>query len=101
MYKTCFFKQKTAYEMVISDWISDVCSSDLEIKVAGSDQLLGCTATIGVSQHFYGAHGLEEALRQADAALYKGKAAGRNRIEAANIFHDLSTENTKFATANP
>src|SRR3546814_9641180 len=25
----CFFKQKTAYEMRISDWSSDVCSSDL------------------------------------------------------------------------
>src|SRR3546814_5124116 len=24
-----FFKQKTAYELRISDWISDVCSSDL------------------------------------------------------------------------
>src|SRR3546814_3471672 len=30
-----FFKQKTAYEMRISDWSSDVCSSDLfEIAVA-------------------------------------------------------------------
>src|SRR3546814_6603197 len=38
MYVTCnvlfiffffFFKQKTAYEMRISDWSSDVCSSDL------------------------------------------------------------------------
>src|SRR3546814_2898022 len=27
-----FFKQKTAYEMRISDWSSDVCSSDLMIK---------------------------------------------------------------------
>src|SRR3546814_15594548 len=27
-----FFKQKTAYEMRISDWSSDVCSSDLEIQ---------------------------------------------------------------------
>src|SRR3546814_437302 len=26
-----FFKQKTAYEMRISDWSSDVCSSDLRI----------------------------------------------------------------------
>src|SRR3546814_2348448 len=26
-----FFKQKTAYEMRISDWSSDVCSSDLHI----------------------------------------------------------------------
>src|SRR3546814_6992488 len=25
----CFVKQKTAYEMRISDWSSDVCSSDL------------------------------------------------------------------------
>src|SRR3546814_4950982 len=37
-----FFKQKTAYEMRISDWSSDVCSSDLV-------QLCGC-ATIA-SQH--------------------------------------------------
>src|SRR3546814_8125851 len=28
-----FFKQKTAYEMRISDWSSDVCSSDLSLAV--------------------------------------------------------------------
>src|SRR3546814_6545465 len=28
-----FFKQKTAYEMRISDWSSDVCSSDLALEV--------------------------------------------------------------------
>src|SRR3546814_4883952 len=33
-----FFKQKTAYEMRISDWSSDVCSSDLKLK-----QLSGLT----------------------------------------------------------
>src|SRR3546814_6393579 len=27
-----FFKQKTAYEMRISDWSSDVCSSDLNAR---------------------------------------------------------------------
>src|SRR3546814_10132436 len=27
-----FFKQKTAYEMRISDWSSDVCSSDLKMR---------------------------------------------------------------------
>src|SRR3546814_3156066 len=33
-----FFKQKTAYEMRISDWSSDVCSSDLHASVsAGSN----------------------------------------------------------------
>src|SRR3546814_9050323 len=30
-----FFKQKTAYEMRISDWSSDVCSSDLPRFLAG------------------------------------------------------------------
>src|SRR3546814_16598423 len=28
-----FFKQKTAYEMRISDWSSDVCSSDLPVAL--------------------------------------------------------------------
>src|SRR3546814_1553694 len=28
-----FFKQKTAYEMRISDWSSDVCSSDLQTHI--------------------------------------------------------------------
>src|SRR3546814_7825955 len=32
-----FFKQKTAYEMRISDWSSDVCSSDL---IASDDALV-------------------------------------------------------------
>src|SRR3546814_16998966 len=32
-----FFKQKTAYEMRISDWSSDVCSSDLSDKRGGAN----------------------------------------------------------------
>src|SRR3546814_9154096 len=43
-----FFKQKTAYEMRISDWSSDVCSSDLSSSldgkvafVTGADRNLG------------------------------------------------------------
>src|SRR3546814_4736597 len=28
-----FFKQKTAYELRISDWSSDVCSSDLAVRI--------------------------------------------------------------------
>src|SRR3546814_7260122 len=33
-----FFKQKTAYEMRISDWSSDVCSSDLKDDEQGRGQ---------------------------------------------------------------
>src|SRR3546814_4203150 len=32
-----FFKQKTAYEMRISDWSSDVCSSDLRRRRSMND----------------------------------------------------------------
>src|SRR3546814_8083822 len=32
-----FFKQKTAYEMRISDWSSDVCSSDLDAQYGISE----------------------------------------------------------------
>src|SRR3546814_7032578 len=41
----CFcFKQKTAYEMRISDWSSDVCSSDLGTYIA----ILGGTIAGGL-----------------------------------------------------
>src|SRR3546814_10191633 len=42
-----FFKQKTAYEMRISDWSSDVCSSDLAgstIKLHGPEGFAGMRA---------------------------------------------------------
>src|SRR3546814_9561157 len=37
MFCFCFFKQKTAYEMRISDWSSDVCSSDLDCLYGRGD----------------------------------------------------------------
>ncbi|MHC0507447.1 GGDEF domain-containing protein [Achromobacter aegrifaciens] len=67
------------------------------IKVTGSDDVLRCTVTIGVSPPFYGAHELEDALREADAALYRGKAAGRNRIESGDVGVSVSVESAKSA----
>ncbi len=57
------------------------------IKIDGSDHPLHCTITIGVSHNFASAHVLEDAMREADAALYRGKFAGRNRIELAQVAH--------------
>src|SRR3546814_3251489 len=37
-----FFKQKTAYEMRISDWSSDVCSSDLPRPDSRAAPARGC-----------------------------------------------------------
>src|SRR3546814_7802022 len=47
-----FFKQKTAYEMRISDWSSDVCSSDLRQFVQRpfmqfAKGLLQCSTQLG------------------------------------------------------
>src|SRR3546814_6211041 len=42
-----FFKQKTAYEMRISDWSSDVCSSDLGRMVAAR---MGCPLLVGLGE---------------------------------------------------
>src|SRR3546814_8588086 len=39
-----FFKQKTAYEMRISDWSSDVCSSDL-LSPASTLSIISATAS--------------------------------------------------------
>src|SRR3546814_10838602 len=36
-----FFKQKTAYEMRISDWSSDVCSSDLRLDRGEAPVIFG------------------------------------------------------------
>src|SRR3546814_8132865 len=36
-----FFKQKTAYEMRISDWSSDVCSSDLSSRLGAQATACG------------------------------------------------------------
>src|SRR3546814_11004027 len=38
-----FFKQKTAYEMRISDWSSDVCSSDLPRTRGGLSDPVGAS----------------------------------------------------------
>src|SRR3546814_2673668 len=47
-----FFKQKTAYEMRISDWSSDVCSSDLRALdfpiVSGNVSLYNETNGVGI-----------------------------------------------------
>src|SRR3546814_3121291 len=42
-----FFKQKTAYEMRISDWSSDVCSSDLR---GGPDHVVAQGVTTPTAQ---------------------------------------------------
>src|SRR3546814_5477786 len=44
-----FFKQKTAYEMRISDWSSDVCSSDLTAADPAFSRMLGAAGLLGIT----------------------------------------------------
>src|SRR3546814_20534240 len=67
-----FFKQKTAYEMRISDWSSDVCSSDLV------EQYAAAAVDLRVDEA-----GQQPAAPQVDLAL-GGRIAGiRDRSENA------------------
>src|SRR3546814_14123767 len=52
-----FFKQKTAYEMRISDWNSDVCSSELDLRALGAN---GVDREAGGEPHRIVRDGLQE-----------------------------------------
>src|SRR3546814_3702365 len=59
--------QKTAYEMRISDWSSDVCSSDLLALEHQAERRIGKRAQRSVAADRIGAHrAMDERARQAD-----------------------------------
>src|SRR3546814_2978230 len=74
-----FFKQKTAYEMRISDWSSDVCSSDL---------LLG-GARAAVEGHEHEAAGIERGHEGRQHAHREGEVAVRRVIGEGRFHHDV------------
>src|SRR3546814_1085788 len=75
----CFFKQKTAYEMRISDWSSDVCSSDLmrEEDDSFGDADDPALAFARVEDRLASVHGEVALLR----AAIEGLTAARENIE--------------------
>src|SRR3546814_13206277 len=82
----CFFKQKTAYEMRISDWSSDVCSSDLggavqmddwSVLAASKDDLVTTLRQkkyVDLLPAYDGVSYIEGKARFADGALIVGDA---------------------------
>src|SRR3546814_6087418 len=69
-----FFKQKTAYELLISDWSSDVCSSDLVDPQVGLAALCRALDQAGIVER-PAAIGHQCGAR--DAAEMKGRLVGR------------------------
>src|SRR3546814_7660127 len=65
LYIVVFFKQKTAYELRISDWSSDVCSSDLAAESLPFDSGHFDAVVSRFSAHHWGdfTGGLREAAR--------------------------------------
>src|SRR3546814_5590715 len=56
-YRFFFFKQKTAYEMRISDWSSDMCSSDLvHAAILGLPRVQRRAADAVLATHIGGLH---------------------------------------------
>src|SRR3546814_6820830 len=98
-----FFKQQTAYDMRISDWSSDVCSSDLiKIETLGGDQIRNLVAfpEAGGARVLQGKESLavdlgtdeglaivHEVVKKADVVLqcFRAGAAERNKVDEATL----------------
>src|SRR3546814_7257599 len=98
-----FFKQKTAYEMRISDWSSDVCSSDLKLRrqCDGLVQGIGMQR-LGAAQH--GSHRLDGGAHHVVVGVLLGERDARSlamraqhrraRLLRVELLHDRSEEHT-------
>src|SRR3546814_3175714 len=75
-----FFKKKTAYEMRISDWSSDVCSSDLVVRGRDGDLLTGQRSSAHDPRR------RAEAAHRLDAG--DGSEQGRHRVESIDAVVD-------------
>src|SRR3546814_5038804 len=100
LYVFFFFKQKTAYELRISDWSSDVCSSDLiaafksvpfwaiDVSLSAGGQAFsaqwvppdGCTDDAGRCLQQPIAQQAAQQIRAAGSAQEIGRASCRERV---------------------
>src|SRR3546814_11031643 len=92
-----FFKQKTAYEMRISDWSSDVCSSDLPEQALTTicDRLAGGLANAGVKARRRGAADLHAWLLRwfnPNPTLLGATAEDRERFYALSRYPEEREE---------
>src|SRR3546814_7053037 len=79
-----FFKQKTAYELRISDWSSDVCSSDLRGLRAGGRAARPC-ANHGPSRARAGGGGAEGRAGDPSRAEHLGLHGFGSRSEERRV----------------
>src|SRR3546814_4913549 len=75
------FKQKTAYDMRISDWSSDVCSSDLLQLLVALEDLLHADRAVVVR--------LADVLRVEDPRGRRQRVHGRVDTERGDLTREL------------
>src|SRR3546814_10092763 len=81
-----FFKQKTAYEMRISDWSSDVCSSDLALgRGRVAPMIIDTSALIAVLTGEEGSEALVEAIVAERGGIQIGRASCRERVCSVRV----------------
>lgn len=66
----------------VAERVRKVIESTVMLRVPAHEGLR-CTVTVGISGRFADEASLARAMQAADAALYRGKNAGRNRVELA------------------
>src|SRR3546814_1007056 len=100
-----FFKQKTAYEMRISDWSSDVCSSDLidlqrREAWAASGAVSGDELTVARNAHHTAlAKGRAAEAAQAQARANRAAAIGSRDANKALIDNSTTDANPEVLAA--
>src|SRR3546814_5186322 len=79
-----FFKQKTAYEMRISDWSSDVCSSDLRILLQMAERCVAGAEIVQRDPHARRRQAVQRPLNLFGAPAQEngqiGRASCRERV---------------------
>src|SRR3546814_8931028 len=85
MWLVCFFKQNTGYEMRISDWGSDVCSSDLEQRLAAGQARTGAgPGEVGVGR-LRGREGVGLVLEAAEGDACHGRPDRQSVVSGKSV----------------
>src|SRR3546814_1103902 len=93
-----FLKQKTAYEMRISDWSSDVCSSDLCVtrsdidhegtwwhQMPRADQLTQPYLVCDIGEHLTQALAIPAIGRSSHAVNQRMRVLGQDRVDDLSV----------------
>src|SRR3546814_8498709 len=103
-----FFKRKTAYEMRIRDWSSDVCSSDLVDRHAETDRVVAhgvgrrpvVVDAVGENVQHGAAGGEGRGEAERDGGLDRLADVGHAPARGGDLYRDLTRGDRKSTRLN-